>query len=432
MPKSDQGSEEQGRAALRAALFVHRRAPLSRQLARRGLGPYRGYGELLEALDRLADRGAQLSLIGRSVRGEPLLAVQLGAATKAGAGGYREGAGGHREGAGGHREGAGGHREGAGASAPPGQQGSSRGGEGPRRSEGLLNGAPVAGASRGLGAPGDADEPAPDDAATAQPGEPSTAIERRGHGGAGRERARTTVILSGIHPLEWIGIETHLALLERLAAEDLGGRSIFAVPIVNPDGLLRVEMNLRAGRHRYVRGNARGVDLNRNFDAGWYERGLVQRLIGLVSSPGSRPASEPEVEAIAHALSSRRIDRALSLHSAGGAVLYPPAHSLWPVADAAEHRAFAQRVARAADRRPYRAMSYVRFAWCIRKAGLEIDWLHDRHGALSLLVECSRGKLGLRPSRLVEPFAWYNPRKLDDAAPQLVQAVLPFVKGARA
>ncbi|WP_437731026.1 M14 family metallopeptidase [Sorangium sp. So ce1335] len=418
MPKSDQGPEEQGRAALKAALFVHRRAPLSRLLARRGLGPYRGYGELLEALDRLADRGAQLSLIGRSVRGEPLLAVQLGATGAAGAGGYREGPA---------------------PAALPGQQGgSSRGGGSPPRAASRphggtqLNGAPVAGAHLGLGAQVGADEPAPDDAAPAQPDEPAGPIARRGPGGAGRERARTTVILSGIHPLEWIGVETTLALLERLAAEDLGGRSIFAVPIVNPDGLLRVEMNLRAGRHRYVRGNARGVDLNRNFDAGWYERGLVQRLIGLVSSPGSRPASEPEVEAIAHALSSRRIDRALSLHSAGGAVLYPPAHSLWPVADAAEHRAFALRVARAADRRPYRAMSYVRFAWGIRKAGLEIDWLHDRHGALSLLVECSRGKLGLRPSRLVEPFAWYNPRKLDDAAPQLVESVLPFVKGARA
>ncbi|WP_434042016.1 MULTISPECIES: M14 family metallopeptidase [Sorangium] len=405
MPKSDQGSEEQGRVALRAALFVHRRAPLSRLLARRGLGPYRGYGELLEALDRLADRGAQLSLIGRSVRGEPLLAVQLGAAAPAG-----------------H------HQERADPSALPGQRGgTSRGGGS------SLNGAPGPGAHHGAGATADADDPAPDDAALVRPAGRAGPLDRRGPGGAGpRERARTTVILSGIHPLEWIGVETHLALLERLAAEDLRGRSIFAVPIVNPDGLLRVEMNLRAGRRRYVRGNARGVDLNRNFDAGWYERGLVQRLVGLVSSPGSRPASEPEVEAIAHALSSRRIDRALSLHSAGGAVLYPPAHSLWPVADAAEHRAFALRVARAADRRPYRAMSYVRFAWGIRKAGLEIDWLHDRHGALSLLVECSRGELGLRPSRLVEPFAWFNPRKPDDAAPQLVEAVLPFVKGARA
>ncbi|XXX73607.1 M14 family zinc carboxypeptidase [Sorangium sp. So ce134] len=399
MPKSDPASEERGRAALRAALFVHRRAPLSRLLARRGLGPYRGYGELLEAIERLADRGAQLSVIGRSIRGEPLLAVHLGAARPA-----------------------------AGDGDWPGVGRPALLSHGGRSS---ANGAPPRAAHGGSGAPGRADEPPANDTAAAEPAGRAGPLDPRRSAGAG-PRGRTTVILSGIHPLEWIGIEAHLALLERLATEDLGGRSIFAVPIVNPDGLLRVEMNLRAGRHRYVRGNARGVDLNRNFDAGWYERGIMQRLIGLAVSPGSRPASEPEVEAIAHALSSRRIDRALSLHSAGGAVLYPPAHSLWPVADAAEHRAFALRVARAADRRPYRAMSYVRFAWGIRKAGLEIDWLHDRHGALSLLVECSRGKLGLRPSRLVEPFAWYNPRKLDDATPPLVEAVLPFVKGARA
>ncbi|WP_437542816.1 M14 family metallopeptidase [Sorangium sp. So ce367] len=406
MPKSDQASEEQGRAALRAALFVHRRAPLSRLLARRGLGPYRGYGELLEAIERLADRGAQVTLIGRSIRGEPLLAVHLGAASLAAARGEKQAAG---------------------LVAP-----SAQGGQGVANGVSLrpLDGTPDADGSR---APGGADDPAPSDAALAPSAERAERASFRPSTGAGsRERVRTTVILSGIHPLEWIGIEAHLALLERLATQDLGGRSILAVPIVNPDGLLRVEMNLRAGRHRYVRGNARGVDLNRNFDAGWYERGLIQRFIGLLFSPGSRPASEPEVEAIAHALSSRRIDRALSLHSTGGAVLYPPAHSLWPVADAAEHHAFALRVARAADRRPYRAMSYVRFAWGVRKAGLEIDWLHDRHGALSLLVECSRGKLGLRPSRLVEPFAWHNPRRLDDATPPLVDALLPFVKGARA
>ncbi|WP_437708984.1 M14 family metallopeptidase [Sorangium sp. So ce448] len=416
MPKSDQASEEQGRAALRAALFVHRRAPLSRLLARRGLGPYRGYGELLEAIERLADRGAQVTLIGRSIRGEPLLAVHLGAAGLAAARGEKQAAG---------------------LLAP-----SAHGGRSVANGvsfhgvpfHGTLDADPDANADAdGSRAPGGADDPAPSDAALAPLSERAERASLRSSTGAGsRERVRTTVILSGIHPLEWIGIEAHLALLDRLATQDLGGRSILAVPIVNPDGLLRVEMNLRAGRHRYVRGNARGVDLNRNFDAGWYERGLIQRFIGLLFSPGSRPASEPEVEAIAHALSSRRIDRALSLHSAGGAVLYPPAHSLWPVADAAEHRAFALRVARAADRRPYRAMSHVRFAWGVRKAGLEIDWLHDRHGALSLLVECSRGKLGLRPSRLVEPFAWHNPRRLDDATPALVDALLPFVKGARA
>lgn len=389
-------------------MFVHRRTPLSRLLARRGLGPYRGYGELLEALDRLADRGAQLSLIGRSVRGEPLLAVQIGASCRTG-----EGLG----------------REGADVGMRP-AHGAARSSHGGARA---LNGAPSPEACGGIGAPGGPAASAPDEPAVPVPDERADPPEHGAVAGTRpRDLGRTTVILSGIHPLGWIGIETHLALLERLVAEDLGGRSIFAVPIMNPDGLLRVEMNLRAGRHRYVRGNARGVDLNRNFDVGWYERSFVQRLVGLVFSHGSRPASEPEVEAIAHALSSRRIDRALSLHSAGGAVLYPPAHRRWPVDDAAEHHAYALRIARAADRRSYRVMSYVRSAWGFRKAGMEVDWFHDRHGALSLIVECSRRQLGLRPSRLIEPFAWENPGRLDDVTPPLVEAVVPFVKGARA
>jgi hypothetical protein len=230
--------------------------------------------------------------------------------------------------------------------------------------------------------------------------------------------------------MEWIGVEAHLSLLERLASADLAGRSLIAVPIVNPDGLLRVEDNLRAGRRRFVRHNARGVDLNRNFDARWGRRSLIQRLLWFLFAPGPHPASEPEVSALARALSSRRVDRAVSLHSFGGVVLYPPAGDLWPVLDRAEHRAWARRIARAADpRRPYAAMSCVRFGVGFAQGGLELDWFHERHGAISLLVECSRGGIGLRPARLLEPFAWFNPPRIRDVTLPLSDGLSPFVKG---
>lgn len=319
------------RAVLRATIAAHRRTPFSEAVAERGLGPYRGYAEKLEAIDALVERGAELAVIGRSVRGEPLFALHLG---------------------------------------------------------------------------------------------------------AGREdrRARTAVVLSAVHPMEWIGVEAHLALLDRIVGVDLAGRSVVSVPIVNPDGVLRVENNVRQTRRRLVRHNARGVDLNRNFDARWGRRGLVQRLLWFLFAPGSRPASEPEVEAIVHELSQRRVDRALSLHSFGGVVLYPPAYSVWPVADAEEHRTWARRIARAADpRKPYRAISA---SWwglgLVNQTGLELDWFHDRHGALSLLVECSRGGVSLRPSRLFEPFAWYNPAGLDAVTVPLAEALEPFVRGLRA
>ena len=310
--------------ALRLAQRAHRRPALAPLLEGRRLGPYRGYGELLDEIEALVARGAGLSLIGRSVRGEPIFAVHLGAP---------------------------------------------------------------------------------------------------------RPHARTSVTLSAVHPIEWIGVEVHLGLLARLASADLEGRSIVAVPIVNPDGLIRVEANLRAGRRRFVRHNARGVDLNRNFDARWHDRGVAQRLLSFVFSSGSRPASEPEVAALAHHLSSRRIDRALSLHSFGGAVLYPSAATLWPIWDSAEHRAWARRIAAAADEEPYRALPGAWFSCGFTAGGLELDWFHDRHGAVSLLVECSRRNAGLHPARLFQPFAWFNPRRPAPVVASLVDAVLPYVRG---
>lgn len=315
--------ESDGREVARAAAEKHRRPALARTIVPDGLGPYRGYGELLDAIERLGERGARLREIGRSVRGEPLLSVHLGS-----------------------------------------------------------------------------DDP----------------------------KARTAVVLSGLHPIEWIGIESSLALLEQLAGADLGERTVIAIPIANPDGLLRVEESLRAGKRRWYRHNARGVDLNRNFDAHWHERPWYQRLVPWLFAPGAAPASEPEVASISFELAERRVDRAVSLHSFGGVVLHPPAHSLWPVPDYAEHRAWARAVAKAARRRPYLVLQASWFTTGMRQCGLELDWFHERHGALSLLVECEGGP-SLSPSRLTHPFAWYNPLDLSRVASSVAGAVLPFAKG---
>jgi hypothetical protein len=338
-PGSNGSGHHAERSLLEAAANAHRNDPLATVLAGRGLGPYRGYGEILEAVGDLERRGARLRVIGRSVKREPLFAIHLGA-----------------------------------AQAP---------------------------------------------------------------------RVRTTVVLAGLHPTEWIGVETALRLLDRLVSRDLGERAVVAIPVANPDGYVRVEGNLRKRRRRFERHNAHGVDLNRNFDARWGKQRLVQRLVPWVFAPGQRPFSEPESEAVAHSLHDRRVDRAVSLHSFGGAVLYPQAGSLWPIADAAEHRAWATRIARAADRRPYRALPCAWWAYGIAQGGLELDWFHERHGAISLLVECSRGGIGFRSAlgrnglrvgglgRLFEPFAWFNPPDIEAVTWPLAEALEPFVRGER-
>jgi hypothetical protein len=313
-------------APIRDAIVKHRAEPLAPILSARGLGPYRGYAELLGAIARLPQRGARLHVVGKSVRGEPLVAVELGART---------------------------------------------------------NGTPT----------------------------------------------RTSAVVAGLHPIEWIGIETALGLLERLTNEQLGKRTLFVMPLTNPDGLLRVERNLRLGRRRFVRHNARGVDLNRNFDTQWGHRSLLSRLVPWVFKPGSHAASEPEVAAIAGALGRRRVDRALSLHSFGGVVLTPSAHSLSPPADIDDHRRWARKIAQAADDRAYWVLPSSWFGLGQTMGGLELDWFHERHGAISLLCECSRGGIGLRPSRLFEPFAWFNPPRPHEVAGRIADAALPFVRG---
>src|SRR4051812_3302439 len=66
------------RDLLAASIEQHHRPPLCDVLRPRGLGPYRGYGELLGAVAGLASRGARVEVIGRSVKREPLFAVHLG------------------------------------------------------------------------------------------------------------------------------------------------------------------------------------------------------------------------------------------------------------------------------------------------------------------------------------------------------------------
>ncbi len=247
-----------------------------------------------------------------------------------------------------------------------------------------------------------------------------------------RNSKRTSAVLSGLHPMEWIGIETHLALLERLVRRPMTDRRVVAVPIANPDGVLDVDRNLRSGRRRLVRFNRRGVDLNRNFPAHWNRLSLSRLMLGR-HRPGSAPASEPEVRAITAFLTGSMVDRALSLHSFGGAVLHPYGARMRPPLDVAEHRRWAAHIAERADaRRPYRVVQCSHWLPGFTAPGMELDYFHDQHGAVSLLVECTRGGFGSRGlpvRRLLEPFAWYNPERLDNYAPQIASAVEPFVRG---
>lgn len=110
--------------------------------------------------------------------------------------------------------------------------------------------------------------------------------------------------------------------------------TLFAAPMVNPDGVdiavngldITNEYHRRlienVGIHDFSRvwqANARGVDINHNFDANW--RSVLDK-----PSPskygGKRAVSEPETEALVSFIRETGFDVMLAFHSQGGEIYY--------------------------------------------------------------------------------------------------------------
>ena len=253
------------------------------------------------------------------------------------------------------------------------------------------------------------------------------------------ERERVVLVLSLLHPMEWIGLEAHLALVEAsLQDQGRGAPStrprIVSVPIANPDGFARVEQSLREDRPRWVRGNTARIDLNRNFPVGHARRRPPFDRWPLYR-PGPFALSEPESAAIAGLARAIRPSVALSLHAFGRWVFYPPARrrTLSGTAlerartAAAEHSGRARRAVRGTG---YRAGPLDRWSPFFRAGGTELDFLHEEFGALSFLIEISRGGIARwKAPWWRHPFALFNPpdprREIDRVLPLLQSLIEP-------
>ncbi len=138
------------------------------------------------------------------------------------------------------------------------------------------------------------------------------------------------LIAGGFHGTEYL---TVLAAL-KYAAELPKGRSVVIVPCVNPDGTeIAINGFESAGRYSKTaekicrdknlwKANARGVDINRNFNACWNKVKQLEIKEGICRPActrfgGLRPESEPETRAMVRLCRRFCFDRVLALHSQG-------------------------------------------------------------------------------------------------------------------
>ena len=159
-----------------------------------------------------------------------------------------------------------------------------------------------------------------------------------------------TFLFTGLHHArEWISVEVPMGLIKKLTGEYatdpavkalVDSRTIWVVPVVNPDGLNHSQTQYQMWRKNRRKNDdgSWGVDPNRNYSYQWGG-------VGSSDSPasdtyhGPSAASEPEVQAISNLARAHRPVAAISFHSYSELVLWPWGYTDAPTADA---RAFTQ------------------------------------------------------------------------------------------
>ena len=121
-----------------------------------------------------------------------------------------------------------------------------------------------------------------------------------------RQRCKL-LIFAGIHGEE---PETTYALSRALRQLTAAAEHCAVVLAANPDGLIRG-----------TRGNARGVDLNRNFPSRDWQpnpvthRSTIEDQSDILLSPGTHPGSEPETQALLALIADLKPEGVIALHA---------------------------------------------------------------------------------------------------------------------
>ncbi len=166
------------------------------------------------------------------------------------------------------------------------------------------------------------------------------------------------IIQASIHAREYITAYLTLKLISDFYKNGKQG-SIYFIPIANPDG---VEIALN--KDGLYKANARGVDLNVNFDARWSTGSQNVKKRASENYIGEKPFSEPETMALRDFTLKIKPDYTISYHSKGQEIYYEFFQK-----DCACDLAFAKEIAQATGyqikKTPNSAGGYK--DWCIQE-----------------------------------------------------------------
>lgn len=161
----------------------------------------------------------------------------------------------------------------------------------------------------------------------------------------------------GIHALEWLPTPVLMKWIENFSLAYAEGGSIrgynirdiwnqstiYIMPMINPDGIDLVLNGLQPDNPYYNEllrwnntgrpfsqvweANIKGVDLNHNYDALWYEYKEIAEELGYgqpgpTRYPGPSPESEPETKAVVNFIRSHNFRLIIAYHSQGQVIYW--------------------------------------------------------------------------------------------------------------
>ena len=166
---------------------------------------------------------------------------------------------------------------------------------------------------------------------------------------------KSVIYIGGHHGMEWITCALLIKFTKDICDEYINGthifdisakvlletRKIYIIPMLNPDGIdysihgvsdenilknRLIKMN-NGNDFTHWQANARGVDLNHNYNSGFNEYKIIEKNINLITGAPSKfsgeyPESEPETRALCNFVRWAKPELALTLHTQGEEIYY--------------------------------------------------------------------------------------------------------------